>query len=49
MLFPCAVQRHAKRNAQDATLAHAFVVLVRHLASLRHDGVARAVTLSRPV
>jgi len=48
MLFRRVVQRHAKRNAQDATLARPFVVLVRHLASLRDDGVTRAARLFRP-
>jgi hypothetical protein len=48
MLFRRVVQRHAKRNAQDATLARPVVVLVRHLASLRDVGVAPAARLSRP-
>jgi hypothetical protein len=49
MLFRRVVQRHAKRNAQDATLVRAFVVLLRHLASPSDDGIARAARLSRPI
>ncbi|WP_180977453.1 hypothetical protein [Janthinobacterium sp. ROICE36] len=49
MLFRRVVQRHAKRNAQDTTLLRAFVVLLRHLASLRDEDIAQAARLSRPL
>jgi hypothetical protein len=49
MLFRCVVQRHAKRNARDATLACAFVALARHLPGQRDGCGARAARLSRLV
>jgi hypothetical protein len=42
MLFRCVVQRHAKRNAWNATLARAFVALARHVRRRRQGCDARA-------
>ncbi|WP_139178149.1 MULTISPECIES: hypothetical protein [unclassified Janthinobacterium] len=49
MLFRPVVQRHAKRNAQDATLATAFVVLARQVRLPRQGRHALAGGMLQPV